>query len=78
MCVHVCQATGQHFRAAARLKGTRRHMWTWLGPKRKQESRALNDLATYARKHEGFANGVVMLCADWYDPIEMFILRRVQ
>ena len=75
MCVHVCKPTGQHFRAMLRKSGDRRYLWTFVGPKRKHEKAAMQDAVREWSKG-GYAQGVVSLCADWYEPLPVFVFRK--
>ena len=77
MNVHVCVATGQNFRARLRKRGARKWKFTFVGPRRQTQLRAMQDAIREWDKG-GYAEGEITLCADWYDPMALMKFRETK
>ncbi len=73
--VHICRGTGTFFMARCRRYGARK--WSWLGPKRNTEIRALHDMVReWNSAAVNYIEADVMMAADYYEPLTLAALRR--
>jgi len=72
--IHVCTGTGKRYVGMVRIIGHKK--WKPTGPRRKSCKKAADDMYREFMKSKNYKRGVVLMEADYYEPVGIIFINR--